>query len=59
MLATSSSASSSAGSIGPAGFRAALVGAGDDVGDERGEEPAEAALIVGGRDQVQRVRAVE
>ena len=38
---------------------AALVRAGDDVRDQGGEQAAEAALLVGGRDQVERVGAGE
>ena len=42
-----------------AGLGAALIRAGDDVGDERGEQAAEASLVVGGRDDVERVGAAE
>ena len=59
MFAASSSASSSGGSIGLAGLGGALERAGGDVGDQGGEQAAQAALFVRRRDQVQRVCAGE
>ena len=52
MLAHSSSTSSSGGSSGLPGLRRAVVGVGDDLLDERGEQRLEAALLVGRRAEV-------
>ena len=59
MLQTSSRASSSAGSIGRPVLALRSYAPATMCGDERGEQAAEAALVVGGRDEVEGVGAVE
>ncbi len=59
MFATSSRASSSAGSIGLPVRAESRERAGGDVGQQRDEQAAQAALVLDGSDQVEGVGAVQ